>query len=204
MMVLKRKEILIGVLIVLIGVAGYINWNYAKLPEQQTQTATAGKTDQIDEAANTQPNEDEFEDEHSAPLQEDEQARKMGEAQYVSSSSASAGYFAEARMNRESSRSKSIEMLNSIVNNSNSDADSKKQAQDEIMKLAAITDKETTAENLIRAKGFEDAVVYLSDNMVNVTVKSDSLSSSDMAKIQEITTSQTGISIKNIKIVEVK
>ena len=64
--------------------------------------------------------------------------------------------------------------------------------------------EENKAENLIKAKGFSDCVVYITDNSASITVKTEQLSASDVAKIQEIVSSQTGILIKNIKIVEVK
>ena len=91
-----------------------------------------------------------------------------------------------------------------MLNNSNIDAESKKKAQDDMLALASVTDKEASCENLIKAKGFEECVVFVNGDTASVTVKSAGLVSSDLAKIQEIVSSQTGIVIKNIKIVEVK
>ncbi len=198
MMVMKRKEILIGVLIVLIGVAGYVNWSYTKDPLPKGQSVAVPQDEQTN-------GEEEF-GEHSTQAEQNEetQARRMGEAQYVSAGAGAESFFAEARISRESSRSKAIETLNGIVNNPNSDAQSKKTAQDKIIKLASVIDKETAAENIIKAKGFEEAVVFVNDDTATVTVKTEGLSATDMAKIQDIVTSQTGVSIKNIKIVEVK
>lgn len=191
MMILKRKEVLIGSLIMLILVAAFINFNYSN-PAQNPEAETASA--QQEQAV-------------SGDNGGEEAARKMGEAQYVSSNSAdgaNSDYFTQAKMNRESARSKSIELLNAMINNENTDAESKKQAQEDMIKLAAASDKEASCENLIKAKGFSDCVVYINGDTLNVTVKSQGLSSSDTAKIQEIASSQTGISIKNIKIVEVK
>ena len=204
MMVLKKKEILIGILILLIGVAGYINWNYSGDQESGEDTLTA-MAPQEGAAGDSVEDEVDFAGEHSAPEQEGEpQSRNMGEAQYVSVNTGSGNYFAEARLNRANARSKSVEMLNGIVNNSNSDAESKRQAGEAIMRLAELENAEALAENLIKAKGFEDVIVFVNDDIANVTVKSESLSGSDTAKIQEVVTSQTGVLIKNIKIVEVR
>lgn len=193
MMVFKRKEVLIGALILLIGVAAFINFNYAgDTTGDGTQTVSAPT--QQEEQTQAQ-----AEDE-----QQSQQTRKMGEAQYVSSSTDENAYFAEARMNRENSRSKAIEMLNGIINNTNIDAESRQKAQEDIMKYASLTDQEAACENLIKAKGFADAVVFVNEPAANVTVKSEGLSTTDVAKIQEIVNAQTGIEIKNIKIVEVK
>ncbi len=198
MMILKRKEVLIGSLILLILVAAFINFNYTSQPPVDDPNAaltSANASATPSPQATTPPD-----------GQADETARKMGEAQYVNSNAAQteAGYFAEARMNKESARSKSMEMLNEMLNNANIDAESKKKAQDEMLALASVTDKEASCENLIKAKGFEECVVFVNGDTASVTVKSSGLSSSDLAKIQEIVSSQTGILIKNIKIVEVK
>ncbi len=190
MMILKRKEVLIGSLIMLILVAAFINYNYSDvLPTEiaSTQNLSEQQTP-IDDAA------------------EGQNAKKMGEAQYVSSNAAEidTGYFTQARLDKESARSKSKEMYEQIIANENVDEESRKAAQEGLIKLAGASDKEASCENLIKAKGFSDCVVFITDDSASVTVKSEKLSNSDLAKIQEIVSSQTGILIKNIKIVEVK
>ena len=198
MMVLKRREVLIGALIVMIGIAGIINWNYSREDTDMYDAVTASSV------------QEEQMGEHSAeivdlPVDTGASSVEADDVQQVNSAvTATVNYFAEARMNRESARSKSIEMLNGLISNANTDAESKSKAQSQVLALAQLTDKEMTCENLIKAKGFKDAVVFVSDNTVNVTVLAESLSASDNTKIQEIINSQTGISIKNIKIVEVK
>lgn len=199
MMILKRKEVLIGSLIMLILVAAFINYNYS-LPIP---------TDEISATADaTQPS--------PMPTADAQTARKMGEAQYVSTSgdgeavstsgeaTASDDYFARARMERESARSKSLELLREMISSADVDAAGKQKAQDDLLKLSQASDKEAACENLVKAKGFSECVTFINGDGVSVTVKSDGLTGADLVKIQEIVSSQTGISIKNIKIVEVK
>ena len=194
MMILKRKEVLIGSLILLILVAAFINFNYTSQPPVDDPNAaltSANASATPSPQATTPPD-----------GQADETARKMGEAQYVNSNAAQteAGYFAEARMNKESARSKSMEMLNEMLNNANIDAESKKKAQDEMLALASVTDKEASCENLIKAKGFEDAAVTFHAGTVNVVVKADELSDKQVAQILEITKKETGEPAENIKV----
>ena len=212
MMVFKRREVLIVALILLIGIAGVINWNADKTPTDNDAVVVASSDAIMFDNASLPGDltaEDvydtydavDFEDtiEHSAQ----EADTTIGEAQYVSAS-ATNSYFAEASMSREASRSKSIEMLTAVVDNQNTDAQGKSDAQAQILKIASITDKENICENLIKAKGFEQVVVFINEDIANVTVKTIGLTSTDTAKIQEIIASQTDIAIKNIKIVEVK
>ena len=62
-------------------------------------------------------------------------------------------------------------------------------------------ENEVTAQNLLSAKGFNQTVVYITDENVTVTVKRDALSKSDTAKIVDIIYEVT--QNNNIKIVEV-
>ena len=190
MMILKRKEVLIGSLIMLILVAAFINYNYSDVP--------------MTELASTQNLSEQQTSTEDAP--DGQNAKKMGEAQYVSSNAAQidTGYFTQARLDRENARSKSKEMYEQIIANTNVDEESRKAAEQSLLSLAGASDKEASCENLIKAKGFSDCVVFITDDSASVTVKSEKLSGSDVAKIQEIISTQTGILIKNIKIVEVK
>lgn len=187
MMVMKRKEVLIGALILLIGVAAFINFNYTQADEDAAlkQASSTEVAEDVPETA-----------EEAVP------AEKMGEAQLVSAGMDS--YFSQARVSRESARSTTISRLNELVENPNIDLETKQQAQNELLEIAGVADRETAAENMIRAKGFEDAVVYISGEAASVTVKAETLSEVEVAKIQDIVASQAQVEIKNIKIVEVE
>ena len=131
----------------------------------------------------------------------------MGEAKLVGNmgeDSYSDDFFYSARLERESGRSKSIETFNEIINNENADATSKMTAQQGILKLADNTETETAIENLIKARGFEDAVCYINNSQANVVVKAESLDEAQVAIITEIVTEQTSIPPEKIKVVEIK
>lgn len=113
-------------------------------------------------------------------------------------------YFASARLEREAGRSKSIETFNSIINNANNAPEIKNEAQNGILKLADNTEMETAIENLIKARGFEDAVCFINNDQANVVVKCDSLDEQKVSIITEIVTEQTSISPEKIKVVEIK
>jgi len=77
-------------------------------------------------------------------------------------------------------------------------------AQEELIAIAKNIDKEGAIENLIKAKGFKDALVFINEGNVNVVVKTDGLIQTQAAQIQDIVISQTGVSADKIKIVPVK
>ena len=131
----------------------------------------------------------------------------MGEAKLVGNMGEGVveeDFFSSARLNREAGRSKSIETFNSIISNENADSESKKSAQTGILELADNTETESTIENLIKSRGFEDAVCYINNSQANIVVKAESLDEAQVAVITEIVTEQTSIPPEKIKVVEIK
>ncbi len=192
MMVLKKKEVIATALVVLIGVAGYLNWSY-----QDTIRVTDGE----------------------AYIEE---AKKLGEAEYVSAdkkdvsdnendvkseateTAATMNYFTEAKLSKDNSRSKALEILNQTATNESFDSDVRKQAQDKIVSIAENTEKETIIENVAKAKGYKDISVYIDGESVEIIVKKNDFSTDDVKTIKELVTSELDISAGNIKIIEAK
>ena len=113
-------------------------------------------------------------------------------------------YFAEARVDRKQTRDEAIELLKSIVADKNNSEDVKKKANDDLAAIAAAMEKEASIETLIKAKGFEDCLVVLSDNTANVMVKTAGLDTPQVAQIKEIVIAETALPGSSIKIIEIK
>jgi len=105
-------------------------------------------------------------------------------------------------MEREISRAQTVETLSSLAEDGGSEAVSKTMAEEEIIKTAKLSEKEQLCESLIKAKGYEDVVVYINGDKVSAVVKSGSMTGEDATKIAEIITEQTGIAASNIKITQ--
>ena len=158
----------------MVGVAGYLNWKYE---------------------GNTGVNPD-----SAVTVSENAEEQTLGEATLVDNMSND--YFTECRVTRETSRSKATELLKSTIDNPNSSQEAKDEAQNKIIKISNNIEAEGNIENLIKAKGFEDTVVFINDDNITVTVKSQGLTAPETAKIKDIVIEETGKN--NIKIVEVK
>lgn len=72
-----------------------------------------------------------------------------------------------------------------------------------IKELAAVTQEENSLEYYIMASGYEDCVVTNLDGSYTVMVKSDGLTSDDVATILSILVKETGVSATNVKITSV-
>ena len=109
-------------------------------------------------------------------------------------------YVAGARMEREQTHSKTKESLNEIINSTSVSEDAKKEAVDKLTELADIMEKESATEQLLASKGFEDAVVSIGEDSVDVVLNYEELSSSDRAQIEDIVTRKTGYSVSQLVI----
>lgn len=195
MMVLKKKEIIAGALVLLIGVAGYLNWSYQdtisvkdndeyvetgkKLGEAQYVNATTENVEKDDTKTDAQP-------------QPQTQAK------------ADEKYFENAKSEKETARSKSMEILKQTAENESFDSEIRKKAQEEILECSNNVEKETAIENLAKAKGYNEISVYINSDNVDVVVRKENFGDNDVVVLKEIATSQLKVSSKNIKIVEIK
>lgn len=197
MMVLRRREIMAGALVVLIGVAGYLNWSY-----QDTIRVTDGESyieagKKLGEAQYV-----------NAPADETEQT--AGAVESVNADVADENnvsgdeYFAKAKIEKENSRSRALEILKETAENESFDDGIRKTAQEQMLEVAANVEREVAVENMAKAKGYSQISVYINDGTANIAVKKDGLNENDIAKIQEIVVSQVKFSAENVKIIEVK
>jgi len=113
-------------------------------------------------------------------------------------------FFIDYKLERDRLRGHEADYLRELINNPNASTESKEKAQQELIALSQKVEKEMIVENLIRAKGFEDAVIFFSDDHVNIVVKADGLSQKDVAQITDIVTKTTGVAVDKITIIERK
>lgn len=183
MIVLHKRQITAVCLLMLIGVAGYLNWSFQQ--------------DAIDP---------------DVAAVYSEVSKKLGEAKMVSGTAESGtvnttsgdDYFTRAKLERDVKRSESMDMLTEILNAQGTDKTARTKAEDEIHLLSDFTEKEVMIENLIRAKGYENVVAFMGENLITIAVKTHGLNEVDAAVMQDIAVSTTTYPADKIKIVEIQ
>lgn len=224
MMILKKKEIIAASLVVLIGMAGYLNWSYqdtvrVRDNESYVQTGkTLGEAEMVSSNNNVDETSGEAEGaETSAPeaaAEETSQTENQTEAeQTASDQSAQTGtdgegtetmYFEEAKMNREAARSAAMETLKAASSDSAMDEATRALAGEKLVACAAAMELENQIESIAAAKGFADVCAYINEGTATLTVRSDGLQPEDAAKLTDIVTSSSEIKASDVKIIEVK
>lgn len=129
-----------------------------------------------------------------------------GDAQLVQAEEESSDdYFAKARMERTTSRDKAVETLQTIISGGDSTPEEQEAATEEAAAMTGLIEKESKVENLIKAAGFSDCVVYLDGENANIVVQTqDGLIQTEAAQIKDILLSEVSVPAENIRIYDVE
>ena len=228
----KKNQIMITALAIMIAVAGYLNFAGGKITEEEIMTAGSDRVVAGGQQAVSDPevaslfeisDEDmeqaEFGEIESLDsevvLQEENYLEETmgeilaenntqdisnqlstgetpGEAVFTSATSLDA--LSGARLLKEQTRARNKETLLEIINNVNISEEQKQEAVDNMIALTDVAEKETAAEILLESKGFEDVVVSITEDSVDVVVNAAELTEAQRAQIEDIVIRKTGIS----------
>ncbi|MPM33855.1 Stage III sporulation protein AH [bioreactor metagenome] len=109
-------------------------------------------------------------------------------------------YILDMKMTREKQRNDLSEELNEIINNPSTTDKSREEASNMKLQLVKYQETELKIENLLSAKGFENALVYIGESNVNVVVNKPDLSKNEAARIFDLVAEQAGVSYDQIKL----
>ncbi len=182
----KRNTVVVTVL-VLVCAAVALNWKYTG--NQVEKPAEEAGTKILGEAALVSGQED-------GETAEGETTVDEG-AVYTGSD-----YFASARLTRQQARDNAISLLQEAAQQEQADQAVANEASEGIQVLASYTLSEAQIENLVTAKGYADCVAFMGEDSVSVVVATQSgeLTREDVAKITDITMTETGLPARSIKI----
>ncbi len=108
------------------------------------------------------------------------------------------------RLEREQLRAREEAQLNQIIYAAGAEEDAAL-ARRRLMDMLARAEAETTLEGVLAARGFDGAVVTVSDSAANVLVRREQpLTQRESAVILELVTRETGLGGGNVKIIPVK
>ena len=194
----SKRQLTILTLILALGVAVYLNWEYAKTDSPfALPTQTQAEDDAL--LANAQA--------ENTPVMEALPDKNYGEAQLVSvSEDSSDQYFETARLTRTKTRDEALDKLQQSLKATGLSEEEKAQLKDTLSSTISNISLESDIENLVKAKGFADCVVFVDGEKVDLAVKTgaEGLSKNEVAQLRDIILGKVQTSAQNISIVEVK
>lgn len=222
MKILKKNQIVVFVIGIMIIAAGYLNFTNnasletgaladseelasigdAKLVSANVVENTVSGDNTINNEVNTEENEDETKGENKEEI--DKQDEVDNTITTNSSVTTTDEYFTNSRLERNTMYSQQIENYQNILSNTNVSEAQKKTAQEEITRINNEQNAIMIAENLIKTKGIEDIMIFVNDSSVNAIIKGEEPAKEEIAQIQNIITRELKAKIENIHIMNKK
>ena len=109
-------------------------------------------------------------------------------------------YFAASRADRAAARAEAVSYYNLIKDDEASSAEAKANAEAELAAIADGINTEQRLETLIKSLGFDDCIVTVGKEKINVIVKSDSLTEQETAQLLDMVCTETGKTIDYVRI----
>ncbi len=111
-------------------------------------------------------------------------------------------YFISTRIDRTNHYAEEIETYERILLSETTSTEQKNKAQEAIDMLNQTRNSIMIAENLIKLKGFEEAVILVNENSINVVIASEGLEASEVAQIQSIIMNEFSTKAENVHIIQ--
>lgn len=140
--------------------------------------------------------EDYLEEDMQVAEAEPEEGEIPGEA--VFTSNGNVAVLSEAKLLKEQTRAKNKETLLEIINSTGLTDEQKQDAVNSMVEMTEVAEKEAAAEILLEAKGFQDVVVSINADAVDVVVNAAELTDAQRAQIEDIVKRKTEVAAENI------
>ena len=183
MKVIKKNQIIIYVIALMIMTAGYLNFT-TEQAESSVETSL-----QIESRDDTQ-----FADIGDATLVNSEAISEQETTQNMDE------YFSKSKLERDTMYSQMIGNYEKILNSSNSLETQKQIATEEITKINNIKNCIMICENLIKTKGFDESIIFVNNESISVVIETEELKQEEIAQIQNIISRELKANIENIHI----
>ena len=114
---------------------------------------------------------------------------------------ATVSVFAAMKADRDTVRAQTYSYLDSIINSTTSSEDAKSAAEEKKLSLIEYSSEEVVLENLLKARGFADVCVTVTQQNINVLVKDSDLDATEVAQILYVVTQETGCDATDVIVV---
>lgn len=192
---LKRNQVIITALVIMIAIAGYLNHTDSglELPEGFTYNPDGTISALVTDISEQEIEAVDVTVTPLAPMAEDTEPTFVAIVD-------DGTFFVQARIDREQDRARQREVLLELINNENVTQEIRAQSAESMLTIQRRIEKESAAEALIESRGFNEVYVRIGDNSVDVIVNKDSLSDAELAQIEDVIKRKVGVESDVIRI----
>ena len=211
MKLLKKNQVIIYVIAVMLMVAGYLN--YTTTVSEETVQVSSDNSSNVSNNTN-------IGDARlvSSEVVENNTTNDTNSVNQVSESNVTDNetisdevetqetnanvddYFAKSKLERDTMYSQMIETYENVLNSENALETQKQSATEEITKINNTKNSIMISENLLKTKGFENSVIFVNDESISVIIGTEKLKEEEIAQIQNIISREMKADIENIHI----
>lgn len=228
MKILKRNQIIISVIALMLITVGYMNFtseftagsletgafvdsetmagigdaklvNSDNVVENNISNDGADGSENTSQASSTNTSENTNQNSNTIPNNTTSEIVENDSLDTVQTS-ISTEYFTTSKLERDKMYSQMLETYESVLTNSSIPAEQKKLSAEEINNINNTKNSIMIAENLIKNLGYSDVVIFVNDNSVSVIVKAEKLEEADVAQIQNIVCREIGVEVEKVHI----
>ena len=189
---IRKNQVVIATLAVLIAIAGYITYDKSESNLLSQETNALEDKNVWDELV--------WNEENTEIVSNTEEEKNPGESVLTGNLINVTDYAAAVKLNREQIRASNKATLLEIINNDQLTETAKKDAVNQMVALTEIAEKEATAEMLLEAKGFSNVVVSISGESCDVVLDMGEVTDAKRAQVEDIVKRKTGIAAEKIVI----
>ena len=194
---IRKNQVVIATLAVLIAIAGYISYDKGGLDlKNNSQQANANEENSDKNLWDKLV----WNEENTEISSNEEDELNPGESVLTGNIINITDYAAAVKLNREQIRATNKEALMQIVNNETLSEEAKKEAVSKLVEMTDIAEKEANAEMLLEAKGFTNVVVSINENSCDVVLDMGEVTDAKRAQVEDIVKRKTGVKADKIVI----
>ena len=217
MKILKKNQIIVYAIILMLMVAGYLN--YTGNTENQLSVETAIQTEAKDDTqvadigdAELVNSNDVVENENKLKNQNlatnnntvnnsvNNANKPETVVTSVNNTTSLNDYFVKSKLERDNMFSQMIETYEKVLNSSNSPETQKQIATQEIKKINETKNSIMICENLIKTKGFDNNVIFVNNESISIIIGTVEIKQEEIAQIQNIISREMKVEPENIHI----
>ena len=194
MRLLKKNQVIIYVIAIMLMTAGYLNYT-TKPEEQSVETsmqidasddnlladigdATLVSSSDIADGNTTNNNT------ANKASSQDSNENKSDTTTQTNANVSEDEYFVKSKLERDTMYSQMIETYEKVLNSNNSLETQKQTATQEITKINQLKNSIMICENLLQTKGFEKNIIFVNDESISVIIGGEELKPEEVAQIQ--------------------
>lgn len=212
---LKKNQVVIFVIALMLVTAGYLNFTNQQNAKQNLLPtssladsekmasigdATLVSANQVEENVTT--NKEQSNTQVENATNETITNNNINNENKITNStmSESENYFTQSRLDRDNMYSQLLENYQKILETDKLEAEEKSNAQKEIKRINDEKNAIMISENLIKTKGFKDIIIFVNNGNVSVIVAAEKLEENQISQIQNIITRELNVKVNKINV----